>query len=302
VVSVVVCTCNRPGSVSNTVRALRAGADGTIEIIVIDQSEGSETEEAIAAIAAIASVASVVYRRSKRRGKGAALNEGLEIARGDIVVCTDDDCIPPPGWANAMARKLRSTPGAVLEFCRVEAVSHDKAKGYVPTYDLARDRVLTTVGALRDGIGLGAAMALRRDFVSSIGGFDESFGPGARFPSCDDWDLAIRALLTGGHVLETAGLSVVHDGFRTFEQGMAHSRRDWLAIGALFAKPLRAGHFGAAPVAAVIFASRALWPPLAQLLQLERPRGLGRVLAFARGFAAGLRTPVDARTLRFAKE
>ena len=47
-------------------------------------------------------------------------------------------------------------------------------------------------------------MILRRDVVLSLGGFDEAIGPGARFPSGDDWDIAHRVLLNGWHVYETA--------------------------------------------------------------------------------------------------
>jgi hypothetical protein len=33
--------------------------------------------------------------------------------------------------------------------------------------------------------------------------------------------------------------------------------------------------------------------------RLRKPRGLGRIAAFARGFAEGLATPVNRTTLRF---
>lgn len=144
-------------------------------------------------------------------------------------------------------------------------------------------------------------MAIRREFALSVGGFDESFGPGARFPSGDEWDLSIRALLKGWHVYETPETAVVHDGFRTFEEGRLHGPRDWLALGAVCAKPLRAGHLRAVVVPVWFFTANALLPPIADALRLRRPRGLGRITAFLRGFAAGIRTPVDADTLRYQK-
>ncbi|HEX6767177.1 MAG TPA: hypothetical protein VF103_16885, partial [Polyangiaceae bacterium] len=139
----------------------------------------------------------------------------------------------------------------------------------------------------------------RRDFVREMGGFDESFGPGARFPSADEWDISMRALLTGRHVYETSSLAVLHDGFRTFEEGRAHARRDWIALGAVCAKPIRAGHLEAIVVPAWFFTARALWPPLRDALRLKRPRGLGRVAAFVRGFAEGMLTRVERGTLLF---
>jgi hypothetical protein len=35
------------------------------------------------------------------------------------------------------------------------------------------------------------------------------------------------------------------------------------------------------------------------LLALRRPRGITRIVSFLRGFAHGMRTPVDAKTLCF---
>jgi GT2 family glycosyltransferase len=267
-----------------------------LELLVVDQSDGPETERALDAFRVDPRFR---YFRSKARGKGAALNEGIREAHGQIVVCTDDDCHAPPGWVAGMARALESQPTAVVAFCTVVPVSHDTRAGYVPAYRLKKNRLLRTVSAICGGLGIGAGMALRRDFALAMGGFDESFGPGARFPSADEWDIAMRALLTGRHVYETAELSIVHDGFRTFEEGRRHARRDWIALGAVCAKPLRARHFRAAIVPLWLLTTRAIWPPMADLLHLQKPRGVARITAFLEGFGKGLFIAVDPTTLRF---
>jgi GT2 family glycosyltransferase len=135
--------------------------------------------------------------------------------------------------------------------------------------------------------------------VLAFGGFDETFGPGARFASGDDWDISLRALLRGWHVYDTARLSVLHHGFRTLAEGRDHARRDWIAIGALCAKPIRAGHMSAVILPVWFFGAQALWPPLRDVLRLRRPSGLSRIVGFVRGFVNGLRTPVDRKTLVF---
>ncbi len=139
-------------------------------------------------------------------------------------------------------------------------------------------------------------------FVLSMGGLDESFGPGARFPSADEWDICMRALLSGAHVYETAGsCSILHDGFRTFAEGRQHARRDWIALGAVCAKPLRAGHFRAAVVPVWLFSTRAVFPPIVDLLHFSEAawRRAKSWLSYTRRFAAGLGTEVDRATLRF---
>lgn len=278
------------------VSSLLARPDEELELIVVDQSDNRDSS---IALDRFRTDARFRYVASKGRGKGAALNEGIRIASGAVIVCTDDDCQPPPGWATGMARVLVAHPTAVVTFCSVVPVPHDVKLGYVPAYQLKKNRLLRGVSAVCSGLGIGAGMALRRDFALSMGGFDESFGPGALFPSADEWDISMRALLSGGHVYETAELSIVHDGFRTFEEGRQHSRRDWIALGAVCAKPIRAGHYRAMVVPVWLFSTRALLPPLLDLLQLRKPRGAQRILAFLRGFGVGLSMKVDPVTLRF---
>jgi GT2 family glycosyltransferase len=296
VVTAIVCTRNRPAAIVHAVGSLLRPGPDPMELIVVDQSDGTETEQALSRFATDARFR---YVRSLARGKGAALNEGIRLAHGAFVVCTDDDCEAPPGWVMGMARALESQATAVVAFCSVVPVPYDAKLGYVPAYELKENRLLCSVRDIRKGLGIGAGMALRRDFALAMGGLDETFGPGARFASADDWDIALRALLTGKHVYETSEWSILHDGFRTFEEGRKHAQRDWIGIGAVFAKPLRAGHLEVLGLPIWLFTTKALWPPIADVLHLRKPRGIGRITAFLRGFTVGLRTPVDRKTLRF---
>jgi glycosyltransferase involved in cell wall biosynthesis len=295
VVTVLVCTKDRPDSLLRAVRSLLRNDEGCFELIVIDQSEGDPP----AGLAAFCGNGRLRYRRSTARGKGAAINEGLRLARSPIVVCTDDDCEASPQWPEEMARVMDLDPRTAIVFCNVVASPHDRSAGYVPAYERRTDRVMRSLADATDGIGLGAGMALRRDAVLAFGGFDETFGPGAPFSSGDDWDIAVRALIKGWHVYETAHVSVLHHGFRTLAEGRTHARRDWVAIGALCAKAVQTGGLSALTFSAALFLRKALWPPMAHLLKLRRPSGLARVTGFLRGFSDGLRTPVDRRTLAF---
>jgi GT2 family glycosyltransferase len=298
IVSALVCTRNRAGAVVASIASLLDAQGAEIEVLVIDQSDGPDSEEALRPLR---SDPRLRYHRSATRGKGAALNEGLRLALGQVVVCTDDDCVAPPGWVGAMAAALEKQPTAAIVYCNVVAPPHDPAAGYVPAYERRESRLLRTIEATVAGHGLGAGMAVRREVILRLGGFDESLGPGSRFGSGDDWDITARALLLGWHVYEAADLAIVHHGFRSFHEGRDHALRDWVAIGAVCAKPLRAGHWRAAVVPIYEFSVNALWPPVSDLLHGRKPRGLARIRGFVRGFTDGLRTPVDRDTLIFRK-
>jgi len=296
--SALVCTRDRPESLLQAVRSLLRREDEPFELLIIDQSDGDATERALAPLR---SDSRLRYVRSRAAGKGAGINEGLRLAHGEVVVCTDDDCEAPPNWVTDMARVMIAHPRAAVVFCNVAAAPHDRAAGYVPAYNRTTDRVLTSVADAKRGLGLGAGIALRRSAVLAFGGYDEMFGPGSMFRSGDDWDISLRALLNGWQVYDTAGVSILHHGYRTFTEGKTHALRDWIAIGALCAKPIAAGRLSVLPLAIWLFVVEALWPPISDILRLRRPSGLSRIRGFVRGFADGLRTPVDRNTLTFRR-
>jgi glycosyltransferase involved in cell wall biosynthesis len=296
-VSVLVCTRNRSQSLVRTVRSLLATEAADYEVIVVDQSEPS----AASGLADLISDSRLRHVPTTSRGKGAALNEGLRLARSAIVVCTDDDCEAEPGWAARMTRALEGQPTAAVAFCNVTAAPCDWECGYVPTYVRTTSRLIRTLIGTCGGHGMGAGMAVRREIILAIGGFDETVGPGGRFPSGDDWDIEHRVLLNGWHVYEAADISIVHYGFRTWAEGRAHVYRDWFAIGGVCAKPVRVGNLSAAVMALWYLATYGAWPMLWDALRLKRPRGFARFVGFAAGFARGIRTRVDRKTLLFRK-
>jgi hypothetical protein len=198
-----------------------------------------------------------------------------------------------------MAATLAAHPDVALVFSNVVPPSYDRQLGYVPAYERTTDRLVRSIGATCWGRGLGAGMALRRDVVLDIGGFDEEIGPGARFRSGDDWDLELRLLLKGWYVYETANLWVLHHGFRTYAEGRRHSSLCWYGMGTVVAKPVRAGHPQAFGIAAWQLLANAAAPAMVDLVHLRRPRGLGRIWAFSRGFTRGLLTRVDRIDLKY---
>lgn len=295
-VSALVCTRDRPAGVVLTATSLLAVRESPTELVIVDQSEGTETRERLARI----TDSRLKYVRSQTTGKGAALNEGLRAATQEIVVCTDDDCEVPRGWIAGMVRALNENPRAAVAFSNVLAPPYDRSAGYIPTYERRQNRSIRSVLQLCSAYGLGAGMALRRSAMLDFGGCDENMGPGGLFASGDDVDLAIRALLLGWHVCDTAEVYVIHHGFRPYRQSRDHVHRDWLALGATCSKSLRAGRpLGAVPTL-WHFTASALWPPLWQLATGVKPQGLVRVKAFLRGLSAGITTPVDRERLLFA--
>ena len=296
-VSALICTRNRADEVVNAVTSLLGSKGVTLDLLVIDQSDGPETADALSDQTSKGLVRVV---RSRTRGCGAALNEGLRLALSPIVIRTDDDCEVDPGWIAGMNSLFNGRPGVAMVFCNVVAGPHDERAGYVPAYACERTRLLRSPIDTMSGRGIGAGVGFRRDALLAIGGFDDKMGPGSRFQACEDWDAELRVLLKGWDVLHTADQTVVHHGFRTFAEGRDHTRRDWLGIGACLGKLARTGRPSIWLLSGWELGANAVFPLLVDMGRFRRPRGFQRIVSFCRGFAKGLTAPIDIETNRFA--
>jgi GT2 family glycosyltransferase len=292
--SAVICTCNRGDTVLMALRSLLACAYPNFEVVLIDQSSDDRT---MSAVAPFLSEPRLRYVRSDTKGLGRSHNIAVREARSELLIITDDDCEVPPDWLDRMASVFHRYPNVAVVYCNVVPAPHDPEVGFIPAYQCDSPRMLTHP---RQGPGgIGAGMAVRKSHVKALGGFDDRLGPGAPFPSGDEQDLSVRALLRGFHVYVTNETHVVHYGFRTWEEGKNLTRRDCRAAGAVAGKLFRSGHYSMlfSPVRVLWNFVLLLW---ADARLLRRPRGMGRITSFVRGFAQGLRAPMDRATLRFS--
>lgn len=113
-VSVVIPTRDRPARLAAVVGHLLGQTARIDELIVVDQSaddEGRRRVEALVAAAAEERRPHLVYVWDRRiDGAAAARNAGLDRARGDIVVCVDDDMVPAPDALERLLAHHRRAP------------------------------------------------------------------------------------------------------------------------------------------------------------------------------------------------
>jgi GT2 family glycosyltransferase len=107
-VSVVIPTRDRPTSLRRCLAALREQGGVTLELVVVD--DGSAAAGEVAAVAAGFGAGLV---RLGGVGPSAARNAGAAEAGCDVVLLLDDDCVPQPGWARALAAAA-SAPNRIV--------------------------------------------------------------------------------------------------------------------------------------------------------------------------------------------
>lgn len=181
-VSVVLCTRNRARLLERALEALSRQSDppGGLEIVVVDDGSTDDTPAVCAAFAARIEKLRVV-RSTGRRGQAGAATHGVARAGGEVLLFTDDDCVPRADWALRLSAALADHPfvaGAIESPRRPYALlCHNVAQFHA-------------VMCGRRGSPLfvaGANFGVRRSLLERLGGFD------CGLALAHDMELSLRA-------------------------------------------------------------------------------------------------------------
>ncbi len=271
--AVVIPAHDEEASVGATVALARAGLDRADLVLVVADNCSDGT-----AAAARAAGAEIVERRDPiNRGKGFALQKGVDFLRADppdMVVFLDADCAPQAGAIDRIARlaQQRDRPVQALYIAN-PAPEAGPASAVSAFAWLVINRV-------------------RMTGLQAMGGFSRLTGSGMAFP----WDLIAGCKLASGEIVEDLALTialiedgaaplldagaVVETGLARSAAGAATQRARW-ELGSLRLAARRAGVlFGkgaAGDLKALLLAFDLLTPPLTVLLVLI---AAGFVLSF----------------------
>ena len=155
----------------------------------------------------------VRYLHQDHKGPAAARNLGAGHARSAIVVFTDSDTLPQPGWLAAILAPF-SSPDVIA----VEGPVRPPRPAESPLEEAPRNE---------GGVHLTANMAYRRQILVEIGGLDEQFP----LPAFEDVDLALCAAQHGKIAFAATAL-VIHPWRRvTLASSLRRLRQlDWLIV------------------------------------------------------------------------
>src|SRR5262249_38291313 len=216
-ISGVMCTRNRPDSISAAVESVLANAFTDFDLLVVDQSTDDRTGEIVRGLAA--TDPRLRYRHTSQAGLSRAYNIGIRETPGPILAFTDDDCIAPINWLASIEAAFAAEPSGDLLYGQVlvpDALA-DRAN-WVPTlkirspWSLQRNRTPFVL------YGMGANFAARRRLFERIGLFDEVLGGGGPLKSSQDFDLQYRAYVGGATTFYRPEVKVDHYGIRSDEQ------------------------------------------------------------------------------------
>jgi O-antigen biosynthesis protein len=222
-VTVAVCTRDRPDDLRRCLASLSALEYPRIDIIVIDNAPTTDAAERV-----VRTFPGVRYAREPRPGLSRARNFAVAAAVGDIIAFTDDDVIVDPGWVSALVQvfvkdaSVAAVTGLVVPLeLKTDAQLHfERYGGFGCGFERRRfqwprdDKGV--VRAYRGDIaecGTGANMAFRRDVLDRIGRFDPCLGAGTHTHGGEDLESFFR-ILKEGHVIVYEPVALVRHRHR----------------------------------------------------------------------------------------
>jgi GT2 family glycosyltransferase len=211
--AVVVCTRNRPEQVMETAHRLLAQRGNHFAVWIVDQSDEDNRE----LLDLARREPRITVLRDRGQGLSRARNLGVRATDTEWVAFVDDDCHVEEDFAEALSAFVAGRPDAEFVSGNVSA-GNRPAGDYLEaaTAEVARERRIAGRWVLPWDIGLGVCMAVRRQAVERLGGWDERLGPGVPdFPAADDMDFNWRLLRSGGVAYVTPRLQATHDQWRT---------------------------------------------------------------------------------------
>lgn len=211
-ISVVLCTRGPDERILACLAALDRQRYPDYEIVVVDNAPVGDGLEALLA----RGVRAVPARRviEPRPGVARARNRGWRAAEAPVVAYIDDDEVADPYWLAELARGFRVRPatGGVTGMILPAALDtpaqhwferfggHSKGRGFTQVvFDRASHAVQHPLYPLPP-FGATGNMAIRREVLAELGGFDVALGAGT--PALGSEDTALLCdLMLAGHTL-----------------------------------------------------------------------------------------------------
>jgi len=188
-VSVIIPTRNRAESLREALACLarqETGEQFTYEVVVVDNGSVDHTRQVVEALEPTFSVP-LRYVHEARLGIPWARNAGIRVARGTILVCTDDDVLAQRDWLSAIHRCMReegadAVGGRVLpwwvdgrpEWMTEQVIGRLRALGCL---DFGEERRVMCDGD-RQFWWVGSNLAVTRRAIERLGAFDARFARG----------------------------------------------------------------------------------------------------------------------------
>jgi glycosyltransferase involved in cell wall biosynthesis len=251
-VSVILCTVDRPDALRRAVQSILCGTYPVHEIVVVDNTPDGRNAALLAELSGHDS--RVVPVHCATRGLSASRNEGARHATGSLLAFTDDDILAEREWVAGLVAATAGHDADVVTGLilpaeldttaqRMCARAGGYGKGFVPR-DFRMD--IPTQDPLfpfqLGSYGSGANVAVTAQAFARLQGFDEALGAGTDSRGGEDLDLFFRAITEGMLIRYTPAAVIRHTDLRDMD-AFARQRFNYgVGLASVLTKMVRDGH------------------------------------------------------------
>lgn len=240
--SVIVPTRDRPKMLERCVSSVRSALQDHDELIVVDSASVDRE-----AVRRIGEQAGARVLRCEQPGVNRARNLGWRNATHATIGWTDDDVWVDLSWADEIVAAFGRHPDAAFIAGRIDLPPGQEGTARpVAIWDEAAPRHL---GPADQFLGHNANLAMRRDALAAVGGYDDELGAGGRFRSAPESDLFDRLLAHGYEGWYDPAVRAWHDQWRGSRDLYTLDWRYGIGNGARLAKLVRTDRHRARVVA-----------------------------------------------------
>jgi len=220
-VTVVVPTYNRPERLEKSIQALIYQSISEYNVIIVDDgSDNPKQETLLSRIESEYSNLKVIHQDNS--GPAVARNTGWREAKSEIILFTDDDCLPSESWIFDLATAFEDDIAAVGgPFVPDEKHYHSSIFAKYHRWQAEETyRPIEQARKQQDPLphGITANIAYRRSVLEEVGGFDESFP----IAGGEDTDL-IKRVAQLGYSFKYVPTAVYHNDLYTLKTFLKRS-------------------------------------------------------------------------------
>lgn len=223
-VCAVICTRNRPAQLQRALTSLMEQTLAPSEVMVVDNAPKDDITKRMVEN----EFPTVRYVQELTPGLSRARNRSLRESRYEIIAFIDDDAVADPDWVVAIQAVFHENPTIAVCTGKVRALSLETAGQLLFEANGGFERGNSRIRLPRDvqkrlsglpapliawsiSVGTGCSLAVRREKIIEIGGFDEMLGMGAAIPGSEDLDIIWRTLKAGDEVVYEPGVQAAHE-------------------------------------------------------------------------------------------
>jgi len=222
-VTVLIGAYDSAATLGGAIDAILDPAPTALELIVVDDGSTDDTPS-------IAAAHSCRLVSTANRGLASARNIGMQVATGDVVAYIDDDCEADYKWVERLGEAFRDKDVACVTGRVVPAdISLMTARWFEQRFSFDRGTVPDRFHrsdtrpwfpVYPSHLGTGCNLAIRRDVVRQLGGFDPALDMGSFVGGGGDLDFFAR-LLDAGLLADYAPDCIVRHHHRPRRRGLA---------------------------------------------------------------------------------